>query len=363
MPKKPSSSEKEELPIRRRIEIDKLRFDPHNPRIAERLGKSPSQDQMYNLLLGDSVAMSARELIPSFMVNGYLPYEPLIVRPAAKGRYAVLEGNRRLAALTAMRDSKDQEERSLFQKHGLRMVPCVIFAGSVEEELAYLALRHVSKTKDWTSAAKAAFIERMLKSGVDLDSAAQRANVTKNALRQMLLVRRLFERASRLGIEIPTSSTEGDLVFWHLGDAVRRTRTKQYLRLIENENPMDQPDLDESRFENLVGWLYGNPKRDQGRLIASIRDIPNLDKCLGHPKSIDALERGDKISDALEEAEAAGARVGSHLERARSSVQRATAALSDVGQEGIPDVKEARSALDRALRMFDVSIESVERRK
>lgn len=362
MPKKPTAGGKD-LPTLTRLELEKLRFDPKNPRIAERLGKSPSQPQMYNLLLGDSVGMSARELIPSFMVNGHLPYEPLIVRPEAKGHYVVLEGNRRLAALRAMQDSKDPAESRMFKEHGLVKPPCVIFTGSEEEELAYLALRHVSKTKDWTAAAKAAFIERMLKAGVDLDSAAQRANVTKNALRQMLLVRRLFERASTLGIDVPISSTEGDLLFWHLGDAVRRTRTKQYLHLIEDEDPLNQPDLDESRFENLVGWIYGNPQKDQTRLIASIRDIPNLDRCLGHPKSIEALERGDKIADALEEAEAAGARVSTHLDRAKSSVQRATGVLSDVNQDGVAEVKQARQTLERALETFDVSFDAVENRQ
>src|ERR1700730_1137812 len=322
------------LPKFEYLEIKDLDFDPTNPRIVERLGKSPTQKQISDLVLGESVGMGARELIPSFMVNGYLPYEPLIVRPVKRGRHVVLEGNRRLAALLAMRDSKDPDEREAYITHGLERVPCVIFRGDEQQELSYLALRHVSKTKDWTASAKAAFIERMLNSGVGLEGAAQRANVTKNALRQMLLVRRLFERAAALGLEMPSYTSDGDVTFWHLGDAVRRTRTKQYLDLVENEDPLEQPDLDEGRFEKLVGWIYGNSKTGQTRLIASIRDVPDLDKCLAHPRSIEALEAGASISDALEEADAAGAKVNAHLERAKSSVQRATGGLSDVSKSG-----------------------------
>lgn len=361
------------LPKAEYIEIEKLDFDPTNPRIVERLGKHPTQPQISELILGESVGMGARELIPSFMINGYLPYEPLIVRPEKRGRHVVLEGNRRLAALLAMRDSKDPDERAAFVRHRLERVPCVIFRGDEEQELAYLALRHVSKTKDWTASAKAAFIERMLKSGEDLEGAAQRANVTKNALRQMLLVRRLFERAESLGLEMPSYSprsaslraswdgSDGDITFWHLGDAVRRTRTKQYLNLVENEDPLEQPDLDEGRFEKLVGWIYGNSKTGQTRLIASIRDVPDLDKCLAHAKSIEALEAGASISDALEEAEAAGAKVNAHLERAKSSVQRATGGLSDVIPSGFGEVKSTREALGRAIKAFDTSLNAVEK--
>jgi ParB-like nuclease domain len=361
------------LPKADYVEIEKLDFDPTNPRIVERLGESPTRSQISELILGESAGMSARELIPSFMINGYLPYEPLIVRPEKRGRHLVLEGNRRLAALLAMRDSKDPEERAAFVRHRLDSVPCVIFRGDEEQELAYLALRHVSKTKDWTAAAKAAFIERMLKSGADLEGAAQRANVTKNALRQMLLVRRLFERAESLGLEMPSQSprsallrgswdgSDGDVTFWHLGDAVRRTRTRQYLNLVENEDPLEQPSLDEGRFEKLVGWIYGNSKTGQTRLIASIRDVPNLDKCLGHPKSVEALEAGASISDALEEAEAAGAKVTAHLERAKSSVQRATGGLSDVTPGALSDVNNARDALGRAIKAFDTSLGAIDK--
>lgn len=349
------------LPTAEYIGIEKLDFDPTNPRIVERLGESPTRPQISELILGESAGMSARELIPSFMINGYLPYEPLIVRPEKRGRHLVLEGNRRLAALLAMRDSKDPEERAAFVRHRLDRAPCVIFRGDEEQELAYLALRHVSKTKDWTAAAKAAFIERMLKSGIDLDGAAKRANVTRNALRQMLLVRRLFERAAALGLEMPSYDSDGDVTFWHLGDAVRRTRTKQFLDLVENEDPLEQPDLDEGKFEKLVGWIYGNSKTNQTKLISSIRDVPDLDKCLGHPRSVEALEAGASISDALEEAEAAGAKVNAHLERAKSSVQRATGGLSDVSRSGISEVKSAREALGRAVKAFDTSLGAIEK--
>jgi len=336
-----------------RIAIDRLLFDESNPRIIKRLGPKPTQEQIRDFLIGE---MEARELVVSFMANGHLPYEPLIVRRPHRGRHAVLDGSRRLAALRSMRDSSDERERQAFTEKRLGEVPCLVFQVNAEQELAYLGLRHLSKTKDWSAAAKAAFAERMLREGVLLANAARFTNTNRSALHQMLLMRRMFERAGQLGIDLPSSTAEGEIAFWQLGDAIRRANTKQYLELVERENPLEEPDINEERFERLVGWIYGNAKTRQTKLIRTIRDIPELDRCLGHPKSTTALEEGGSLEEATEELLAAGAKVSTHLARAKGFVQRATGALSDVGRDGLQEVRQARSELDNAIGAFDAAL-------
>jgi len=343
------------LPMPVPLQVDQLRFDPGNPRIAEALGRSPSQREMYDYLV--SAEMEARELVPSFVVNGYLPYEPLIVRPAKRGTYTVLEGNRRLAALQSMRDSDDSVEQTAYRDKQLSSVPCMVFEGSDDDELAYLGLRHLSKTKDWSAAAKAAFVERILRRGRTLQDAARITNTGSPSLRSLLLTRRLFERAAALGMELP-SHIEGELFFWHLGDAVRRSNTKRYLQIVESSNPLEQPDLNESRLEHLVTWLYGNAKTGETKLIRSIRDIPDLDSCLANERATRSLEAGSSLEEAREELLSAGASVTGHLERAKKSVQRATAAISDVDRDGMGRVRSAREELQRALETFDMTVKS-----
>jgi hypothetical protein len=336
---------------RRLVELEHLEFDPNNPRVVELVGANPTQAQIKDLLLAGD--MQARELVPSFLKNGYLPYEPMVVRPAHNGTHRVIEGNRRLAALLSMRDSEDPREREAFSERRLTSVPCVIFVGDESQELAYLGLRHLSKTKDWSASAKAAFVERVLNAGHTLTEAAQLTNTTTPNLRLLLLTRRLFERAGVLGVGLPQSQAEGDISFWHLGDAIRRTNTKNYLGLEQAEDPLGQPKLEESNFERLLGWLYGNRNAKEPRLIRTIRDIPDLDKALGNPRSVKVLEEGGSTSEALEELQAAGVTVSSHLERAKKSVQRATAGLSDVDESGKGVVVEARRDLARATQAFD----------
>jgi hypothetical protein len=338
------------------IPIDQLLFDEKNPRIAERLGPRPTQNQIRDILIGE---MEARELVPSFIANGYLPYEPLVVRPQQHNKYVVLEGNRRLAALRSMGNSDDKAEKAAFENLGLGKVPCLIFHGDEKQEVAYLGLRHLSKTKDWGAAAKAAFVERVLRDGVGLAEAGRLTNTTRSALRLLLLVRHLFERAGELGIDLPSSTAEGEIAFWQLGDAARRTNTKHYLELVERDDPLEQPDINEERFERLVGWIYGSTKTRQTKLIQSIRDIPTLDECLGHPKSTTALEDGRNLEDAKDELLAAGAKVATHLGRAKSSVQRATGALSDLESAGLPEVRGAREDVGKAIELFDAALRAI----
>jgi ParB-like chromosome segregation protein Spo0J len=290
------------------------------------------------------------------MANGYIEYEPLIVRPANGGKYDVLEGNRRLAAIRSMQKSGDPDEEAAFRKHGLDRIPCLVFDGGERELLAYLGLRHLSKTKDWSASAKGQFVERVLKSGCDLKEAGRLTNTSTSSLRQLLLTRRLFERAAELDIDLPSAGGEGETVFWHLGDAVRRTRTKDYLGLEEADDPLQQPNLDETKLVNLLGWLYGNTRTGQQRVIDSIRDIGALDQCLGDDRARKALEGGASLAEAAEELTAAGALAATHLERAKRSIQRAAMKLSDVDAEGLLHVEEAATELERAYEQLNAMI-------
>jgi hypothetical protein len=343
------------------IPIDDLRFDPENPRVSEfYVEKKPTQAQIEDWLVGST--MKARELIPSFMENGYIPYEPLIVRQEGS-KYIVIEGNRRLAAIRSMQKSDDPEENIAFEKHGLSHVPCLIFTGEPKELLAYLGLRHLSKTKDWSTSAQGAFVERFLKSGFQLQEASRLTNTSPQALRLILLTRRMFGEALNLGFEIPQPSADTEMFFWYLGDVIRRTRTKKYLKLEENPDPLSPPSYDQSKFENLITWIFGSTKERRPRVISSIRDVRALDLCLGNERAIRALESGASLAEAEEELEAAGANISAHLERAKRSVQQAGASLSDVDKAGLSKVREIYKGLLEAIKQFEILLRYTERER
>src|SRR5438094_9549 len=154
---------------------------------------------------------------------------------------------------------------------------------------------------------------------------------------------------------------------WRLGGDGRQSKTKGYLGLQYTPDPRTAPTYNEDRFEKLSTWLYGNPKTKQSALIHSIRDIPDLNNCLGDRRSTKALENGASLKEALEELESAGATVAAHLERAKKSIQRAGTGLSEVDKDGLDQINTAHKGLNDALEQFagslDVRIKNLETRK
>jgi hypothetical protein len=341
--------------------IRDLLYDETNPRLVERLGARATQAGIEAILLaGDT---KAQELIPSFVENGFLPYEPLIVR--SKGaKFVVVEGNRRLAALRVMQRSDDNEIQQAFRKHNLDSVPCLVFEGDEKTLLAYLGLRHLSKTKDWSSSAKGAFVERILKSKYTLTEAAKLTNTSSQSLKLILLTRRLFERAANLGTVVTGRDGDGDTYFWRLGDAIRRSKTKAYLELMENPDPLGQPEVDEAKFDNLIAWIYGNSRTGQNPILTSIRDTRLLDQCLGNARAAAVLENGGTLDEAVEELQSAGTGVLGHLERAKKSVERANGgAFSEISLEGLDAIEKGAKGVESALFTTHAAVREWKRKK
>lgn len=91
-------------PRYRRLSVDLLDFDPDNPRFGG-AAEDCSQDQIQPLL--EKSPHYARELVPSLVENGFIAYEPLVVREEGE-RFFVIEGNRRLAAIRYILANRDR---------------------------------------------------------------------------------------------------------------------------------------------------------------------------------------------------------------------------------------------------------------
>ena len=82
--------------IYERVSVDDLDFDSRNPRFVEYLtDPEPSQKDLLRILWQE---MAVDELALSIAASGYFDHEPLFVT-TENGRFVVIEGNRRLAAV------------------------------------------------------------------------------------------------------------------------------------------------------------------------------------------------------------------------------------------------------------------------
>jgi ParB-like chromosome segregation protein Spo0J len=131
------------------VPIANLHYDPQNPRLGG-AAKRKNQDQIQKYLEGQP--HYALDLVGSIVTNGFLPYEPLIVRQEAD-KYVVIEGNRRLAAVRSILSAPaDKYEADVID--GLQRIPVLVFAEDAnqrdsESVLRYLGVKHLFGFRDW----------------------------------------------------------------------------------------------------------------------------------------------------------------------------------------------------------------------
>ena len=86
------------------IRIKDLRLDPQNPRSAEFGVKSDAtQDDLVKVLWE---RMAVVEVAMSIAYSGFFQHEPLFAEKAPNGKFVVIEGNRRLAAVRLLIDGE-----------------------------------------------------------------------------------------------------------------------------------------------------------------------------------------------------------------------------------------------------------------
>ena len=142
-----------------------LDFDPENPRFY-RLNHKHSVEAVIEEMLDDE---SVQDLMLSIGQQGYFPGEPLLVVKEFNGRYTVVEGNRRLAAVKLLNEEifpplRRKPSITDIKNEAIepppKQLPCLIY--SVRREvLRYLGYRHITGIKQWDSLSKAKYLAQL----------------------------------------------------------------------------------------------------------------------------------------------------------------------------------------------------------
>ena len=180
------------------VSPERLSFDPTNPRFAG-LGGSPNQDEIQALL--ERAPHLALELVSSFLENGFIDYEPLVVKALGRRRYLVVEGNRRLAAIRHILAAKDEYARKSDKLDDLKTIPVLIFPRSPsvqleKEQRVYLGVRHLFGFRQWPPESKAHYIHSQVTSEEDLQRLTRELNIKRQDIQRYLVA----HRASRKGV-------------------------------------------------------------------------------------------------------------------------------------------------------------------
>lgn len=287
------------------IPVTKLRFDPGNPRFfGSKKDKLKNQDELYRELINSFGALG---LVDSLLVNGFIPYEPLVVREE-EASFFVLEGNRRLAAVKYILENRNEfDGRATKPIDELTALPCIVFertgADAKGKEQTYLGLRHFSGYKQWQPSSKAEYLARQIESGSSPGELAVKLNTTTSKLKKYLVAMNLLKKARKSASE---SSSKNFGKFWLLAEALQRTQIQEYLKLEVDSDTFQVSAYDKDRFNNLCRFLYGTEgfpedEREQELepVISDTRQISRLAEVLASPEARNALEKHNDLRIAL----------------------------------------------------------------
>jgi len=276
------------------VSPDDLEFDANNPRFGGLLSNK-TQEELQSAIFGEPYYAS--ELVDSLLENGFIDYEPLIVRRDGD-KLIVVEGNRRLGAVRHIRANLDKYPNA---KSSLDKIPVLVFPGTTDETQesamrVYLGVRHLLGFREWPPASKAIFLDRESKNAGGLDQIIKEVRITKQQARRFLVPYRLLNKGN-----LPLPPGED---FWVLGEALARTGVKSFLQLDVDPNTLEIRSFNRKNLSRLMDDLYGQrvattKRRDPAtRKVKDTRDLSLFARILSSDKARAFLHKGKTLREA-----------------------------------------------------------------
>jgi len=351
---------------------DDLVFDYTNPRLTDEVGAQPKNEtDMIGTL---SQAADIDELLRSIAQNGYLPFDDMVVIKDKDGKFRVLEGNRRLAAVRLFRNPKLAAELEITlptigkeQLGSLDKLPVKIVA-SEDAARAYIGFKHINGPHKWDALSKAKYSMRWVERGGSLREIARTFGDTHNTVARQLNGLRVLEQAKKAGFKIE-DAYRTRFAFSHLYTGVSQSGAQQYLGLTDRSpetdwglNPVHSRNA--PNLERYMRWLYGSRSEQIPPLIRKQNpDLGRLNRVLSDSGATNVLETTNDLEQAFEEVEPRSKRFVNALVLARVNCDEALKLASDFDGEDTTILQTAQTLQNSAMAIHALVQSKVEERK
>jgi hypothetical protein len=351
-----------------KVPVEILDFDVNNPRFTP--DKRP--DSNSDASVAEKLASSAdlAELVQSIATSGYINIEPLIVIER-NNRLAVLEGNRRLAAVKVLRDPELARQAKI-------TVPSMsdVARSSMERLLVYrvadeadardlIGFKHINGPQSWDAFAKARFAARWLDAehekaasgltGLTLGDIAGRMGDQHMTIHRMVTGLFVLEQAERNDVYQVEDRRKKSFSFSHLYTGLSYEEFTNYLGMPRPDRATDpaRDPVPAARFtelRQLLIWLYGSKTEDVQPVVKSQNpDLNTLRTVLSSSTAIKVLEERGDLAEAEVTATPKAVRFEQSLINANAELQHAVLALEGFDPTSQPEmVQIADSALKKA---------------
>ncbi len=186
--------------------VEQLLLDADNPRLASGAGGDTQEDLLKVLW----TEMAVDEVAFSIAANGFFREEPLLVIPGdgvkgGRGKFIVVEGNRRLAAVLLLRDAQLRKKLKVTElptitpeRHTeLNTVP--VFRYPNRQSLwTFCGFRHINGAKPWDAFSKAQYVATVHEQyNVPLDEIARKIGDRHATVKRLYRGYKVLEQAEQ----------------------------------------------------------------------------------------------------------------------------------------------------------------------
>jgi hypothetical protein len=338
------------------VPVEQLVLDKENARLASSLVHEPTQEDLLRVLWTE---MAVDEVALSIAANGYYPDEALLVIPdkesgaAPDGRYIVVEGNRRLAAVRLLRDAHLRQKIratslptiSQTRRRALDRLPAFVHPDR-QSIWAYVGFRHVNGTKPWDAFSKAEYVARVHEEfGVPLGEIAERIGDRHSTVLRLYFGHKVLRQAEQMAGFEKEDRIRNRFYFSHLYTAVDYPEFRSFLGITEERakrrDPVPKSKLGD--LADLMAWLYGRKSTNTQPLVQTqAPDLKRLRSVIAKPSALSLLRRGYSLDAAFEDSIGDPRRFREALFAAKEELQKAKATVTTGynGEEHLLDTME-----------------------
>jgi AAA15 family ATPase/GTPase len=304
---------------RENVSLKDLFLDTNNYRFIDSRDYNRTDDYMNKknqsntekLIRGES-NLNIKDLIESFKTNGFLDVDQIQVRELEKGKYLVLEGNRRIATLKFLESEyKSGKLIGELNEKIFSAVPVFINKENHERKQHHrilMGLKHINGNKRWPSINQAQLLQDLRDSGMSEKDIINSFGITKLTYSRYIFTLKLVNdyKNSIYGDQFETQ------MFNFFAEVTRNPELMSWLSWNEKQFTFDNI----KNKNRLFSWLSEEPKTDDAqeredgditdnkdtyaRIILKGMDVRDLAKFINDEQALLEMEEARNVMAGLD---------------------------------------------------------------
>lgn len=352
------------------LRLETLHFDYQNPRLAEyNITNKTPEKEVINMLWD---LMAVEEIVLSILAHGFFENEAMLA-VEEDGKYIIVEGNRRLAAVKAIVNPELITNKGMVKysnritsqlKEDLEGKLPVMILNNRAEAWRFIGFKHVNGAAKWGGYAKAHYIASVRNNqNISLDEIAEQIGDTNKTVQKLYQGLMFIEQAERETDFKRSDIQQSQLPFSHLYTAIQYNGYREFLGIDGteiSEHPVKEDKL--PQLEELMIWLFGSKSKNQKPVIKTQNpDLRNLNTVLRNREATQALRTSNDLTIAYELTFDESDVLYDSMVKAKVSLQKAASKVSSYkGEEDT--LKLSGSIANIAESLYD-SLERIKEEK